>query len=185
MRVLPQILTEQEEKALLQQFNKRYRTSYRNRLMIEMALATGMRFGEVATLHWEDMEAEAAGVKVNIRKAKGKKDRVVYLKHGVYDSIVYYACKFNLPCEGLVFTTHKDTAVSRFYMAPRIKKAVQKAGIKKDIHFHSLRHTALTRFYNQSLDLRKVQMVAGHENIETTTIYTHISGADIKGLMLQ
>ena len=182
---LPEILTETEEKALLDQFNIRYQTSYRNKLMIQLALKTGMRISEVLALQWKDLESEASGVKIYIREGKGGKDRVVYLKLGVYEDITHYYSKFKLIPDGLVFTTTKGRRIQARYVRQMLQKKVQKAGINKHIHFHSLRHTALTRFYSQTKDIRLVQQIAGHKNIQTTTIYTHLSGADIQAAMLK
>ena len=61
----------------------------------------------------------------------------------------------------------------------------KKAGIKKRVHFHLLRYTYLTRLYSQTKDLRLVQEVAGHADISTTQIYTHISGEDVRQAMLE
>lgn len=65
-----------------------------------------------------------------------------------------------------------------------MRQKASTAGIEKIITFHSLRHTALTRLYEKTKDIRLVQEVAGHANISTTMIYTHISGADIREAMI-
>ena len=61
----------------------------------------------------------------------------------------------------------------------------KKAGIEKRVYFHLLRHTYLTKLYGRTKDIRLVQEVAGHADIGTTQIYTHISGADVKQAMLE
>lgn len=182
---LPVILTPNEEEKLLREFNSRYHTSYRNREMIRLALETGMRISEVLSLRWEELEPEAGAVKVRIIDGKGKKDRVIFISPVMYDRLIKYAERFELQQKGLVFTTFKGTPVKDAYIRKMMRQKATSAGIEKVITFHSLRHTALTRLYNQTKNIRLVQEVAGHSDISTTMIYTHISGADIKEAMIK
>jgi len=181
---LPVVLTEEEETRLLKQFNSRYQTSHRNREMLRLALETGMRISEVLSLRWEEMEPEAGAVKIRVIDGKGKKDRTLFISPVMYDRLVKYAEKFNLQRTGLVFTTMKGTPVKSSYIRKMMRQKAASAEIEKLITFHSLRHTALTRLYSKTKNIRLVQEVAGHSDISTTMIYTHISGADIREAMI-
>ncbi len=181
-RTLPDILTEDEEKALLATFNRRYPTSERNRLMITMALKTGMRVGDLINLRFEDIERDTG--RIHIKQGKGKKDRVLFIGPALLSELIDLAKRFGHKAKGLVFTTLKGADLKPSYLRPMIVNQAKKAGISKRVHFHLLRHTYLTRLYSQTKDLRLVQEVAGHANISTTQIYTHISGEDVRSAML-
>ena len=85
---------------------------------------------------------------------------------------------------GLVFTTLQGKPIYTQYLRRMIAEKAKKAGIQKDVHFHLLRHTYLTKLYARTKDIRLVQQVAGHADISTTQIYTQISGEDIREAML-
>lgn len=181
-RELPDILTPNEEKALLKQFNRRYPTSYRNRCMVLLALSTGLRISELTNLQWSDIELDSG--RCHIKRAKGEKDRVIFIKPSVLSELVDLADKIN-DHTGLVFKTLKGQPISTPYLRKMIARKAMAAAIQKRVHFHLLRHTYLTRLYTQTKDLRLVQEVAGHADISTTQIYTHISGEDVRKAMLE
>ena len=181
---LPVILTPNEENRLLKEFNSRYQTSHRNREMIRLSLQTGLRISEVLNLHWEEMEPEQGAVKLRVLDGKGGKDRILFISPVMYDRLQKYAERFDLQQTGLVFQTTRGTPVKDAYVRKMMRQKAVSAGIEKVITFHSLRHTALTRLYDKTKDIRVVQEVAGHVDISTTMVYTHISGADIREAMI-
>ena len=184
-RSLPDILTEDEEKALLATFNKRYATAERNRLMIALALNTGMRVGDLIGLKWSDIELDTG--RTHIKMGKGRKDRVLFVKPALLSDLLDLADRFPGGGEdALVFQIATGGPIQSAYMRRMIVNQAKKAGIApaKRVHFHLLRHTYLTRLYTETKDLRLVQEVAGHANISTTQIYTHISGEDVRSAML-
>ena len=182
-RELPDILTTGEEEKLLGSFNTRYPTSLRGRTMIELALNTGMRIGDLINLRWEDIELSTG--RTHIKMGKGRKDRVVFIKPGILSDMLDTAAKMNREPEGLVFTTMKGGAIKDAHLRKMIAERARKAGIEKRVHFHLLRHTYLTNLYTRTKDLRLVQEVAGHASSATTEIYTQISGEDIRAAMLE
>jgi len=184
MKKLPVVLTQDEEIRLLKQFNKRYVTSHRNLLMIKLSLATGLRISEVLKLKWEEMEPDQGAVKLRILKGKNGKDRNLFMAPCLYNELMNYTEKYSQEHSGLVFRTTKGKPVKDAYIRKMMRLKATNAGIEKIITFHSLRHTALTRLYEKTKDIRLVQEVAGHANISTTMIYTHISGADIREAMI-
>ena len=181
-RTLPDILTKHEEDILLEQFNTRYPTSNRNRCMIELALNTGMRIGDLVKLRWQDIEL-ATG-RCHIKNGKGKKDRVIFVRPGILSNMLDMAGRMGRKPIGLVFHTLKGTMIKTPYLRKMIAMKAKKGGIKKRVHFHLLRHTYLTKLYGRTKDIRVVQEVAGHADISTTQIYTHVSGEDIRAAML-
>lgn len=181
MRALPDILTEDEEQALLATFNRRYPTAERNRLMIWLALTTGMRVGDLINLKFGDIELDTG--RTHIKLGKGAKDRVLFIRAEILSDLVDLADRIS-DHTGLVFTTLKGGSLQPSYLRGMIQKQARKAGIEKRVHFHLLRHTYLTRLYGRTKDIRVVQEVAGHASIATTQIYTHVSGEDIREAML-
>lgn len=179
---LPETLTDKEQKALLSQFNNRYRTAYRNKTMIALSLCTGMRISELINLNWEDIEPETG--RLVVKEGKGKKDRVLFIGPGMVGKLFKLAEKMDMQREGHVFTTLEGKPVRDAYLRKMIAEKGRKAGIKKDVHFHMLRHTYLTELYRRTHDIRVVQEVAGHADISTTQIYTHISGENVREAML-
>ena len=180
-RSLPDTLTENEENRLLATFNRRYPTAERNRLMIWLALNTGMRVGDLINLRFGDIELDTG--RCHIKMGKGRKDRIVFIKPAILSDLVDLADRIS-DHTGLVFTTLKGGPVQAQYLRRMIGNQARRAVIEKRVHFHLLRHTYLTRLYRETKDLRLVQEVAGHASSATTEIYTHVSGEDIKDAML-
>ena len=180
---MPDILTDDEEFRLLAVFNRRYPTGYRNFTMILLALNTGMRIGDLIKLQWSDIELDSG--RCHIKRGKGEKDRVIFIKPMVLSEMVDQAQKMDRDMSGLVFTTLKGDPVQDQYLRRMIAEKARKAGITKRVHFHLLRHGYLSRLYGRTKDIRLIQEVAGHADISTTMLYTHISGEDVKAAMLE
>ena len=182
-RALPDILTKGEERLLLSVFNERYPTSYRNRTMLLLALNTGLRIGDLIALKWEDIELDSG--RCHVKNGKGSKDRVIFVRPAVLSEMLDMSRKIGRDPKGLVFTTLKGEPLKTSYLRKMIAEKARKAGIKKRVHFHLLRHTYLSRLYGRTKDIRVVQEVAGHADISTTQIYTHVSGEDVRRAMLE
>lgn len=181
-RNLPDILTDSEERALLGAFNRRYRSGQRNRTMVLLALRTGMRIGEVLALRWEDIELDTG--RVHLKHGKGDKDRVLWLSPPVLEELTATAAKMGRERSGLVFTTDKGGELDAGYCRRMIATYAKRAGIAKRVHFHLCRHTYLSKLYARTHDIRVTQQVAGHADISTTQIYTHVSGEDVRAAMI-
>jgi site-specific recombinase XerC len=110
---------------------------------------------------------------------------VIFVRAAILSELIDLADLIKGHNTGLVFTTLKgERPVQAQYLRRMIAAQAKKAGISKRVHFHLLRHTYLTRLYQQTKDIRVVQEVAGHSNIATTMVYTHVSGEDIREAML-
>lgn len=181
-RNLPDILTEKEENKLLRVFNRKYRSGQRNRTMVLLGLRTGMRISEMVDLRWSDIEQETG--RVHIKHGKGDVDRILWIRPEVMNELYRTAKMFgHSTTTGRVFTTRDGDELDTGYLRRTIAKYAKKAGITKRVHFHLLRHTYLTRLYSRTKDIRVVQTVAGHADISTTQIYTHVSGEDVREAM--
>lgn len=180
---LPQILTTQEQKDLLGQFNTRYFTSHRNLMMIKTGLKTGMRVGELASLQFSDITPSNGVWRVHIKEGKGGKDRILWIGNSLYEELVELFLTHGMLQDGFVFPTNKGTQIKTAYLRRMIKTKGASAGVPR-VHFHLLRHTYLTELYSKTKDIRVVQDVAGHSSINTTMIYTHTSGESIRAAMV-
>lgn len=179
---LPEVLTEDEEKRLLDVFNHRYPTSWRNQLMIRTALKTGMRISELINLKFEDMTPINGGIRAHVKGGKGDKDRVLWIQSVITEEMHTIATRFDRKPSGYVFVTLAGDKLDDSYLRRVIREKGNKA-IGRRVHFHLLRHTALTRLYDATKDIRLVQDVAGHDDPKTTAIYAHTSAVNLKDAM--
>lgn len=180
MRKLPKVLTEQEIKSLLNTPNKRYRTGNTQYLLIRVALETGMRISELINLKRSDINTITG--QFMIVQSKGNKDRVSIFQQETLQEIIKYWEKMNVESK-YCFSNLNGGKLLDSNLRRSIKKLGIKSGIDR-IHFHLLRHTALTRMYGSTKDIRLIQQIAGHCDISTTMIYTHISDVYIKEVLL-
>jgi integrase len=181
-RRLPEVLNNDEIEALLALFNRRYPTSWRNQLMIKTALKTGMRISELINLKFEDLTPKGGMISAHLKKTKGSRHRVIWIQSEIYEDMLNLAEKMKRESKGSIFTTIKGDPVKDAYL----RKMIAVKGLKatgRRIHFHLLRHTALTRLYSNTKDILTVQRVAGHADPKTSAIYAHVSGEDIRDAM--
>lgn len=176
---IPDILTEEEQSKLLNQFNKRYFTGFRNYLIVRLALVDALRESELIFLKWEDMNLNTG--RIHLKITKGLKHRVVFTGKELLKEFKEYIKRFDLKPEGYVFPTHKGTYIKDSYLRKMVPEKAKKAGIKKRVYVHLLRHTAGTRFYEDSgCDLIATRDFMGHSDISSTQIYAHISGMKVE-----
>lgn len=180
-RDLPDVLTMDEQRVLLNVFNLRYHSGRKNRLMVELMLTAGLRVSELCNLKWKDLRHRES--KILIKEGKGKKDRNLFIPASLMRKLREY--KEEAPESVYVFATRTGKPQDRSTLNKLVKKYAEKAGIDKNVYNHLLRHTALTRMYSKDKDIRKVQQIAGHSSIQTTQIYTHVSAEDIKETMME
>ena len=178
-RILPDVLTMDEQRALLNVFNRRYHSGRKNRLMVELMLTAGLRVSEVCTLKWAALRYRDN--KILIKQAKGQKDRNLFIPESLMNRLK--AFKEESPSNVYVFATRTGKPQDRSTLNKMVKNYAMKAGIEKNVYNHLLRHTALTDLYSGTKDIRQVQAIAGHASIQTTQIYTHISAEKIRETM--
>ena len=177
---LPEVLTEDEWKALLGAPNPRTPTGLRNLCMMLLMLNTGLRVAEVLNLKVRDINWNTG--KLMVREGKGKKDRTLWVGEDDLKVLCKWREKRWVQAENL-FTTLKGGKLSDRYIRTMVKREGKAAGIEKDIHPHMLRHTFATDIYRDTKNIRLTQKVLGHADLATTMIYTHIVDDEIEDAM--
>jgi integrase/recombinase XerD len=170
---LPEVLTQEEQEALLGQPNAKNLIGLRNLCLLRMMLNTGLRAAEVLKIKTRDIDWSSG--KLMVRQGKGKKDRSSWI--GEEDLALlqrWVIKKARLPESAWLFTTRDGKLIDTRYLRYMVKRLAKKAGVLKDIHPHTLRHTFATDLYRQTKNLRLTQKALGHSQITSTMIYTHI-----------
>jgi integrase/recombinase XerD len=178
---LPGFLTLKEVEALLGAPNVRTPIGIRDRAILEVMYATGMRVSEVVTLKALDVSLESSFLKCF---GKGGKERVIPLGRAAKEALVHYLEKVRSakpdPGERLFIGLKRSEHLSRQAVWQMIKKYARQARIKKRITPHTIRHSFATHLLEGGADLRVVQELLGHADISTTQIYTHVSGERLR-----
>lgn len=173
---LPTCLTIGEVDELLEMPDMNTDSGIRDRAMLELMYASGLRVSELVNLEKKNINLKKGIV---IIFGKGAKQRKV----PVGDFAIEYISKYINEVRGkyaksgsnYLFVNKKGEAISRIYFFKQVKKYAFQAGIDKDISPHTLRHSFATHLLEGGAQLRMVQEMLGHTNIATTQIYTHIS----------
>jgi len=179
---LPEFLSKEEQYALLEQPNMRYPTGERNHLIMRLMLNAGFRLSEATNLKWIHIDLMSG--KVMVREGKGAKDRTLWLS----EKDLMYLKKWKerqIEVTGknpeYVFTTLKGEQLDNRYVRDMVYRYTEKAGIKKNVSPHTLRHTFATDLYKESKhNIRLVQKALGHSDLSTTQIYTHLEDGDLE-----
>ena len=179
-RRLPETLTGEEQRRLLMQPNAAAPTGLRNLCMMQVMLDAGLRSVELLNLRVRDIEWMAG--KLTVKEGKGNKDRVLWLNEDALDRLREWRERRPAPSEYLFTTLHGKPVMSNYYRKT-VKRYARKAGIPKDVHPHTLRHTFATDLYRETKDIRLVQTALGHADVSTTMIYTHIVDEDLEDAM--
>jgi len=187
-RKIPVVLTEEEQRSLLDQFNTRYITSQRNKVMFQLMLNTGLRVSEIVSLRWEDVNLTTG--KLMVREGKGAKDRTLWVDEGQVEELGEWKERQGEKVGELpkwVFSTLREGNAGEKMSIQQVWKTfktyAEKAGIEKDISPHTLRHTFATDLYRETGKIRLVQKALGHADLSTTMIYTHIVDEELEGAM--
>ena len=178
---LPKVLSEDDINKLLDiELNDAF--SYRNKAMLELMYSSGLRVSELLNLEVNNIDFNMNLVRVF---GKGSKERIVpiddiatkYLSE--YISIYRNTLLKNKESD-LLFLNSRGDKLTRQGFFKILKTIAREKGIKKELSPHTLRHSFATHLLNHGADLRSIQTMLGHENIETTQIYTHVSDNYIK-----
>jgi len=183
-RRLPDILSPDEVERLLEQPDPSTPIGLRDRAMLELLYATGLRVSELVGLRLQGVNLEVGFVRV---LGKGDKERVVPMGDKARDAITAY---LQTGREALarrralahVFLNARGGSLSRQGFWKIIKQYGRLAGIRKGITPHGLRHAFASHLLERGADLRSVQVMLGHADISTTQIYTHVTRERLKQL---
>jgi integrase/recombinase XerD len=182
-RKLPEYLTAREVLLLLSAPSETTVGGIRDRAMLEVLYASGLRVSELLGLFLGRINLDAGFVIVT---GKGNKERVVPLGSEAISRLSRYLAQARplLDKKGrgrnIVFLNRRGTALSRQYFWRAVKAYALSAGITKEISPHTLRHSFATHLLSGGADLRSVQMMLGHADIATTEIYTHVDRTRLK-----
>ncbi len=168
---LPTVLTTQEAQELLKQPNRKCPTGLRNYLIMLVMYRAGLRVSEALNLESKDINWQTGDLKVV--DGKGGKDRVVPLETYVLDALAKWKEQRHRGAK--FFTTLKGDELNDRYVRNYVKRYAVKAGILKDVHPHTLRHTYATEMLEKGFTIRELQELLGHLDIQTTMIYTHVN----------
>jgi integrase/recombinase XerD len=164
---LPNVLSKEEVKSILDSLE-----NIKHRSMLSLIYACGLRRGELLALKPTDILSDRN--LLSIKKGKGNKDRVIPLGAKLLDMLRDYY-KFYRPESYLFEGQHKGSPYSGRSLEMVLKKALKKAGNKKPVTLHWLRHSYATHLLERGVNLRYIQELLGHKSSKTTDIYTHVS----------
>ena len=181
-KTLPEILTLREIEQLLEQPNLQTSLGIRDRAMLEILYATGMRVSELTHLPIHQVNLEGGYV---LLYGKGSKERIVPLGSEAMKWITLYLKtareKLAKGKESpMLFINRSGKGMSRQRFWKSLKDYARRAGLRKRITPHLLRHSFASHLLERGADLRSVQMMLGHVDISTTQIYTHVTGERLK-----
>ena len=180
-KYLPKYLTNRETDKIFEVCNYDNYINQRDTLIIELLYATGIRVSELINIQIKDINLKEKTIKV---LGKGSKERIVlYNNHTSialekYLSDGYYL--FNKKNNGYLILNKNGDKLSDRYVRNIINKLVMKSGLNKKISPHTLRHTFATDMLEEGADLVTVKELLGHESLNTTSIYTHVTNEQIR-----
>ncbi len=183
-RGLPKALTEAEVEALLRAPVTADVLGLRDRAMLELLYACGLRVSELVALQLQQVNLQQGVVRI---MGKGSKERLVPLGEEAVSWLERYllTARPELVKGGgsaALFSTRRGAAMTRQAFWYLIKRYARQAGISSHLSPHTLRHAFATHLLNHGADLRVVQMLLGHSNLSTTQIYTHVARERLKTL---
>jgi integrase/recombinase XerD len=186
-RPLPKSLSEKDVEALLAAPDLENALEFRDRTMLELLYACGLRVSELTSLQLVQVSLNQGVVRVF---GKGSKERLVPMGEEALAWLQRYLVGARVDLlkgnpGDVVFPSKRGSQMTRQAFWYRIKIYAQRAGIKKDLSPHTIRHAFATHLLNHGADLRVVQMLLGHSDLNTTQIYTHVAKQRMQELHAQ
>lgn len=182
-KAIPKFLSFEEVEKLLSAPDTNTSSGFRDKAMLELLYATGLRVSELVNLKIDQFIKEVPILKV---KGKGSKERLVPIGQEALKWLKLYIEKvrphFNKKSSPFIFLSNWGKPLTRQRFFQIIKAYAKKAGIDKNISPHILRHSFATHLLENGADLKSLQMLLGHSDISTTQIYTHITQERLKKL---
>jgi len=182
-RPLPDTLTEQQVEKLLAAPNIDTLEGFRDKVMLEVLYATGLRVTELVSLTIDQVNMRQGLVRVT---GKGNKERLVPLGEEALDWLGRYKNTRKGLLKGCIgdalFPTRRGSAMTRQAFWYLLKRYAKQADIKVPLSPHTLRHAFASHLLNHGADLRVVQLLLGHSDLSTTQIYTHVAKERLKEL---
>ncbi|GGI41785.1 tyrosine recombinase XerC [Mammaliicoccus stepanovicii] len=181
---LPSFFYEEEMEKLFKTLDDGKKTNIRDRVILELLYATGIRVSELVHIQIKDIDLNYSFVKV---LGKGNKERIVpfgeYCQNAITDYLENFRNQFNVEHEYLIMNM-RGQAITERGVRHVLNEVVKRTQGVYHIHPHKLRHTFATHLLNQGADLRSVQSLLGHESLSTTSQYTHVTKDQLRKVYL-
>ncbi len=168
---LPLVLSKEEISRMLESTN-----NMRHKLILMFLYYAGLRLDEARNIKWQDVDFDREVI--HLKTAKGDKERVVFLHKKLIDALKMYG----ISQEGSIFVSQRDSLYNKRTIQQIVKYSSMKAGLRKNVTPHMLRHSFATHLLEAGADIRYIQQLLGHKDLRTTQIYTHVANKDIKRL---
>lgn len=185
-RKMPTVLSVQEIEQIFSSFDMSLQLAHRNRAIIELLYSCGLRVSELCSLRISHCFKEEGFVKVI---GKGDKERLIPIGSTAYAHLDRYLAHDRVDPqpghEDIAFLNRRGKQLSRVMVFLVVKKAVERAGITKQVSPHTFRHSFATHLVEGGADLRAVQEMLGHESITTTEIYTHLDKSYLRETLMR
>jgi integrase/recombinase XerD len=186
-RYLPETLNELQVEQFLEKIDTKAVHGLRDRAMIELLYASGLRISELANARLEDFNFEQRVVRVT---GKGNKTRLVPVGRKACEALETYLSterqKLVKPrTSSEIFLSERGTKLTTARIWQIVKKHAQRAGLEKNVYPHLLRHSFATHLLSNGADLRIIQEMLGHADISTTQVYTHVDQQRLKAVHRQ
>jgi len=169
---LPNSMSEKDVETLLSCINAKKDIEIRDKAMVELLYATGVRVSELINIKFSNIDMNRNVVRV---LGKGSKERLIPFGDKAHDSITKYLQIRGKSQAKELFLSNRGKILSRVSFWNRVKVYLIRCNLKSNISPHTLRHAFATHLLNRGADLRSVQMLLGHSDLSTTQIYTHIA----------
>ena len=167
---IPLILSKEEIKQLINATN-----NIKHKLILKLLYGCGLRVSEIVNIKKDDVNFNEGLLKISL--GKGRKDRFVKIPDSLSEDLKKYSDLMN---SRLLFESNRNGKLTIATIQAIVKNSARKAGIKKNVHPHTLRHSFATHLLENGTDLRLIQKLLGHSDIKTTQIYLSISQQSIK-----
>lgn len=179
-RKLPNFLSYEEMRIIMDSISVDTFKGLRDRLIVELFYATGCRVSELVMIKVSAIDFNNMTIQI---KGKGRKVRTVY--YGEYASDVMKKYLNSRKKQEFLFSTDDDTPLSIYEVENIIKRIVQDLELKNHVTPHVFRHTFATHLLNNGADIKTVQELLGHSNLNTTGIYTHVTNDRLREVYLK
>ena len=186
-RYLPETLNELQVEKLIESINTKAELGLRDRAMIELLYASGLRISELANARLEELGAEEGILRVT---GKGNKTRLVPVGRKALAAVAAYVSterpKLVKPRSGSeLFLSKRGTRLTNARIWQIVKHRARQSGLETNVYPHLLRHSFATHLLSNGADLRIIQEMLGHADISTTQVYTHVDQQRLKAVHRQ
>ncbi|MGF3584604.1 MAG: tyrosine-type recombinase/integrase, partial [Thermoplasmatota archaeon] len=151
-------------------------TNIKHKVVLALIYYAGLRLSETRNLKWQDIDFEREVI--HVKQAKGEKERIIFLHKNLKGLLMKYGVRKS----GIVLISERGKRYDERTIQQIVKNATKKAGIRKKVTPHTLRHSFATHLLEGGVDIRFIQQLLGHKSLRTTQIYTHVANKDIKKL---